>query len=136
VTNGTNGTDGPHGAHEDRGPGDSRGPDGTGGLGEDWREEELELEATSASAARLFDIRRVIGLLFVIYGVLVTVAGFFVSDADLAKAQDININLWTGLAMLVLGLLFLLWLRLSPTVPPPPRRTQEDGPEAAPPTGG
>ncbi|MFH0244001.1 hypothetical protein ACGRHY_16600 [Streptomyces sp. HK10] len=94
------------------------------------------MEGRPASAARLFDIRRVIGVLFVIYGLLVTAAGFFVSDADLAKAQDVNINLWAGLSMLVLGLLFLLWLRLSPTVPPPSRREAGDGGAgAAPPAG-
>nr|WP_155073420.1 hypothetical protein [Streptomyces taklimakanensis] len=90
------------------------------------------MEGRSVSAARLFDIRRVIGVLFVVYGVLVTLAGFFVSDEDLRKAQDININLWTGLSMLALGLLFLLWLRLSPTVPPPPRREAEEGPGPGP----
>ncbi|MEE1938495.1 hypothetical protein V1L54_03550 [Streptomyces sp. TRM 70361] len=86
----------------------------------------MQLEERSISAARLFDIRRVIGVLFVIYGVMVTLAGVFVSDADLAKAENININLWTGLAMLALGLFFLLWLRLSPTVPPPTAR-EDDG---------
>ncbi|MGW5117904.1 hypothetical protein ACWEQ8_21115 [Streptomyces noursei] len=77
-----------------------------------------ELERTSATAARLFDIRRIIGGLFVVYGVIVTVAGLTASDADLAKAQGVNINLWTGLGMLALGLFFLVWLVLRPTVPP------------------
>ncbi|SFJ74930.1 hypothetical protein SAMN05192584_101125 [Streptomyces pini] len=153
--NGGDGAGGPHGAHEYRGPSDSRTPSGPSdpadpadpadpgvpgaGKGDpepDWREEERDLEERSASAARLFDIRRVIGVLFVVYGLLVTIAGFFVSDADLAKAQDVNINLWAGLSMLVLGLLFLLWLRLSPTVPPPSRREAEGGdPGGAPPAG-
>lgn len=79
---------------------------------------EVELERKSATAARLFDIRLIIGGLFTLYGVIVTVAGFLVSDADLKKAEDININLWTGLGMLVLGLLFLAWMKLRPTVPP------------------
>ena len=78
-----------------------------------------DLERRSETAARLFDVRRIIGGLFVVYGVIVTIAGIFASDADLKKAQDININLWTGIAMLILGLVFLLWLRLSPTIPPP-----------------
>ncbi|MFD8381251.1 hypothetical protein ACFV2X_22320 [Streptomyces sp. NPDC059679] len=79
-----------------------------------------ELEGKSASAARLFDVRRIIGGLFVIYGIMVTLAGITVSDADLKKAENININLWTGVCMLVLGLLFLLWLRLRPAAPPHP----------------
>lgn len=88
-----------------------------------------ELEHKSASAARLFDVRRVIGGLFVVYGVIVTIAGFTVSDADLAKAQGVNINLCTGIGMLVLGLLFLLWMRLSPPpAPPAPQETPDRGP--------
>ncbi|GAA1349256.1 hypothetical protein [Streptomyces beijiangensis] len=78
------------------------------------------LEAKSATAARLFDIRRIIGGLFVVYGIIVTIAGIMASDADLKKAQGININLWTGLAMLALGLFFLIWLKLRPVVPPTP----------------
>ena len=59
--------------------------------------------------ARLFDVRRVIGGLFVVYGLVVTLAGLFDSPAELEKAQGVRINLWTGVAMLVLGVLFLLW---------------------------
>ncbi|MFG3285119.1 hypothetical protein [Streptomyces sp. NPDC048111] len=79
-----------------------------------------ELEQKSASAARLFDIRRIIGGLFTLYGLIVGGAGVFASEADLKKAQGVNINLWTGLGMLVLGVFFLLWLKLRPTAPPPP----------------
>ncbi|RDG33262.1 hypothetical protein [Streptomyces corynorhini] len=84
----------------------------------DYQKNVEELEAKSATAARLFDIRRIIGGLFVVYGVIVTIAGITASDADLEKAQGININLWTGLGMLALGLFFLVWLKLRPTVPP------------------
>lgn len=89
-----------------------------------------DLERRSQTAARLFDVRRIIGGLFVVYGVIVTVAGVFADEADLKKAQDININLWTGLAMLALGLFFLAWLKLSPTIPPPAPATEAeaDGP--------
>ncbi|MFJ8075279.1 hypothetical protein ACIQ7Q_15435 [Streptomyces sp. NPDC096176] len=79
-----------------------------------------ELERKSATAARLFDIRRIIGGLFTLYGVIVTVAGLFASDTDLKKAEGVNINLWTGLGMLALGLFFLVWLTLRPTAPPTP----------------
>jgi hypothetical protein len=79
-----------------------------------------ELERKSATAARLFDIRRIIGGLFAVYGVIVTIAGITASDADLKKAENININLWTGLGMLALGLFFLVWLKLRPTAPPTP----------------
>ena len=67
-----------------------------------------ELERRSA-AARLFDVRRVIGGLFVVYGVIVTLIGLFDSPAEIDKAEGVRINLWMGLAMLALGGLFLLW---------------------------
>jgi len=67
-----------------------------------------------SAAARLFDIRLLIGGLFLLYGVMLTVAGLFTSSAERAKAAGININLWLGLAMLVVGALFVLWLRLRP----------------------
>ncbi|MEV3990331.1 hypothetical protein AB0J57_15630 [Streptomyces sp. NPDC049837] len=79
-----------------------------------------ELEKKSATAARLFDIRRIIGGLFTVYGIIVTVAGLTASDADLKKAVGVNINLWTGLGMLALGLFFLIWLRLRPMAHPAP----------------
>ncbi|MGI5482338.1 hypothetical protein [Streptomyces lavendofoliae] len=79
-----------------------------------------ELEKKSATAARLFDIRRIIGGLFTVYGIIVTVAGLTASDADLEKAVGVNINLWTGLGMLALGLFFLVWLWLRPVAPPTP----------------
>ncbi|MEU4652726.1 hypothetical protein AB0G32_02040 [Streptomyces sp. NPDC023723] len=86
----------------------------------DVEREVSELETKSATAARLFDIRRIIGGLFALYGVIVTIAGLTASDADIDKAEGVNINLWTGLGMLVLGLFFLAWLKLRPTAPPPP----------------
>ncbi|MFJ7128769.1 hypothetical protein [Streptomyces sp. NPDC098101] len=79
-----------------------------------------ELERKSATAARLFDIRRIIGGLFTLYGVIVTLAGVTADDADIEKAVGVNINLWTGLAMLALGLFFLVWLKLRPAAPPVP----------------
>ncbi|MGA5188378.1 hypothetical protein ACPCSL_17540 [Streptomyces griseoincarnatus] len=92
---------------------------------DDLQKEITELETKSATAARLFDIRRIIGGLFVVYGVIVMIAGFNASDADIEKAAGVNINLWTGLGMLILGLLFLLWLWLRPT-PPPPAVPEDD----------
>ena len=73
-----------------------------------------------SAAARLFDLRTMIGGLFVLYGIMLTVDGFFTSPANLAKASHININLWMGLGMLVLGALFLLWWRLRPLRREPP----------------
>ncbi|MFJ6555464.1 hypothetical protein ACIQNT_25025 [Streptomyces luteogriseus] len=94
----------------------------------DLQREITELQGKSATAARLFDIRRIIGGLFVVYGVIVTIAGLTASDADIDKAAGVNINLWTGLGMLALGLFFLAWLKLRPVAPPPPDVVAGDEP--------
>ncbi|TRV73953.1 hypothetical protein FKN01_25665 [Streptomyces sp. 130] len=86
----------------------------------DLHKEVSDLEQKSATAARLFDIRRIIGGLFVVYGIIVTIAGISPSDEDLKKAQGVHINLWTGLAMLALGLFFLVWMKLRPAQAPEP----------------
>lgn len=71
-------------------------------------------DTPQSAASKLFDIRLLIGGLFALYGVLLTVAGLFTSDADLRKASGININLILGIGMLLLGGFFLVWHRLSP----------------------
>jgi hypothetical protein len=71
-----------------------------------------------SAAAKLFDVRLVIGGLFTLYGVIVTLLGLFDSKSEIDKAQGVRINLWMGLAMLAVGLLMLLWLRLNPLKPP------------------
>ncbi|PWI16130.1 hypothetical protein DI272_19615 [Streptomyces sp. Act143] len=95
---------------------------------DDVQREVTELQAKSATAARIFDLRRIIGGLFVLYGVIVTIAGINPSDATLDKAEGVNINLWTGLGMLLLGIFFLAWLKLRPTPPPVPEAVPEDAP--------
>jgi cytochrome c biogenesis protein CcdA len=59
----------------------------------------------------LFDLRYLIGGLFTVYGVVLIVASFFVSNV---KSGGMNINLWLGIAMLILGVLFLVWARSRP----------------------
>ena len=68
----------------------------------------------SARAANLFDVRRFIGGLFVIYGLILLVLGFGASDAEVEKAAGVNVNLWTGLAMLIVGAIFLAWAFTRP----------------------
>lgn len=84
--------------------------------------------ATKSAAAKLFDIRVMIGGLFTLYGVLLTIYGFFTSPAELEKAAGININLWLGLGMLLLGVFFLVWVRVNPPVPPDPETIDSDRP--------
>src|SRR5215213_148232 len=77
--------------------------------------EQAELESRRAErAANLFDVRRFIGGLFVIYGVILLVLGLGASDAEVEKAAGVNVNLWVGLAMLIVGALFLAWAFTRP----------------------
>ncbi|MEU5040417.1 hypothetical protein [Streptomyces griseorubiginosus] len=92
----------------------------------DVQREVSELQAKSATAARIFDLRRIIGGLFVLYGIIVTIAGINPSDSSLDKSEGININLWTGLGMLLLGIFFLVWLKLKPAAPVRVNEDEED----------
>jgi hypothetical protein len=96
---------------------------------QDVQREVTELQQKSATAARIFDLRRIIGGLFVLYGVIVTVAGIADDQSAIDKAQGVNINLWTGIGMLLLGIFFLVWLKLRPTPPTVPEVTPEDLPD-------
>jgi hypothetical protein len=74
---------------------------------------------SESAASQLFDLRTVIAVLFGVYGIILTVMGlFFAGPADFAKAGGINLNLWSGLGMIVAAALFVLWVRLRPLVPP------------------
>ena len=69
--------------------------------------------------ARLFDLRMIIGVLLSVYGVILTIAGALDGSAEIAKAEGVRINLWTGIALLVIGAIFLLWAQLRPVQPEP-----------------
>ncbi len=60
-------------------------------------------------AANLFDLRRIIGGVMTVWGVLLIILGLTGSVVEKNKAAGININLFAGIGMLVVGLLFLLW---------------------------
>jgi hypothetical protein len=70
--------------------------------------------AREAQAANLFDLRRIIGGLFVLYGVVLTIVGIGDSQAEIAKAAGLRINLIAGLGMLALGIFFIAWALLRP----------------------
>jgi len=57
------------------------------------------------------DIRFPIGLMFTIFGLVLTILGLVTnSNAEMYKRSlDININLWTGLVILVFGILMLIF---------------------------
>jgi len=61
------------------------------------------------------DIRIPIGLMFSIFGVIITLFGIFThASVDLyKKSLGINMNLWMGIGMLAFGLFMLLLVKLS-----------------------
>lgn len=67
--------------------------------------------------AGLLDIRNIIGTLIGAYGVILTLMGLFADQAP-DKTGDVNANLWAGLVMIVVGLVFVTWARLRPVVVP------------------
>jgi hypothetical protein len=82
-----------------------------------------------SGAASLFDLRWILALLFGVYGIVVTVMGiWFTTPAELDKAGGINVNLWTGIPMLVLAVLFALWAQLRPVRIPVAEPAAEDKP--------
>jgi hypothetical protein len=83
-------------------------------------------ERSALRLAKLFDLRTFIGSLFTIFGVLVTIQGLFVSDADLQKAAGIRLALWLGLIMLATGLGFIGWMLAKPPELVRRRPTEDD----------
>jgi hypothetical protein len=82
---------------------------------------------SAATTAALLDLRSVIALLFAVYGVVLTVMGVAgTSQSELDKAGGIDINLWTGIAMLLLAIGFALWVWLRPPVVAGPSQVAEE----------
>jgi hypothetical protein len=64
------------------------------------------------------DLRFPLGLLFIVFGGLLTVFGLFTDRATYERSLFINVNLWWGLVMLLFGcLMFLFAWRKSQKTP-------------------
>jgi hypothetical protein len=61
------------------------------------------------------DIRIPIGLMFTIFGVLITLFGIFTNASTemYKKSLGINMNIWMGVFMLAFGLFMLLLVKLA-----------------------
>lgn len=82
-------------------------------------------EAAAARAANRFDIRRIIGGLFALYGVVLVVTGIAGSHHVKTQAAGINIDLWSGIAMLIFAVIMIAWALLRPVMPEPPETRGE-----------
>jgi drug/metabolite transporter (DMT)-like permease len=77
--------------------------------------------------AGAFDIRVFIGALLGMYGVVLLLTAWFgTSEADLAKADGVNVNLWTGIGLVVAAVVFVGWARLRPVVVPAENPSADD----------
>jgi drug/metabolite transporter (DMT)-like permease len=63
--------------------------------------------------AGILDIRNIIGALLGVYGVILVLLGLF-GDKEGDKTGDVNANLWAGLALVVVSVVFIAWARLRP----------------------
>lgn len=85
-----------------------------------------EVDEREARAVRAFDIRTISAALLGIYGLVTLVMGLVaVTDEDLERAGGMNVNLVTGIVLVVVAAGFLLWVRLRPLVVP--TRPHDDG---------
>jgi xanthine/uracil/vitamin C permease (AzgA family) len=74
-----------------------------------------------------FDVRLIIALLTGVYGLVTTVLGLGItSDEEIERSAGININLWAGIGMLVVSLLFIAWARLRPLRVPEHHAEEEE----------
>jgi drug/metabolite transporter (DMT)-like permease len=63
--------------------------------------------------AGILDIRNIIGALLGIYGVILVLMGLF-GDQEGEKTGDVDANLWAGLALAVVAVVFIAWAKLRP----------------------
>lgn len=70
---------------------------------------------TVRQTAGIFDIRNIIGALLGIYGIVLTILGLFnYTDTEKAKTDHFNLNLWTGIGLIIVGGAMILWCKLRP----------------------
>ena len=83
-------------------------------------------DAPPSAAANLFDLRTIIAVLFLVYGLVLLIMGLVSTDeADRMKTGGSNINLDMGIGMLVVAVLFGVWVLMRPLKPPTPEQLAE-----------
>jgi xanthine/uracil/vitamin C permease (AzgA family) len=80
-----------------------------------------EDDVTAAGAANRSDIRRIIGALFRVDRIVLVVGGVVGAHHVKVKTPGISVNLWTGLALLVVAGLMIASALLRPVLPESPQ---------------
>ena len=73
-----------------------------------------EERAEVVRETRRSDLRRILGGIFALYGIIVTIVGVANPSADVAQTGGIAINVWTGIVMIVVAVVFFAWDRMRP----------------------
>jgi len=82
----------------------------------------------SKHTAGAYDVRTVIAGLIGLYGIVLTIMGLVGDNADdKAKTGDWNANLWSGIVMIVVAVVFAVWLKVRPVVVDPVALEKEKG---------
>ena len=80
----------------------------------------MTADTTSAPrkhTAGIFDVRNIIAVLMGIYGVVLFIMGLVnFTDTEKTKADNFNLNLWSGLGMFIFAVLMAVWAHLRPIV--------------------
>jgi len=78
--------------------------------------------------AGAYDVRTVIAGLIGLYGIVLTIMGLVGDNADdKAKTGDWNANLWSGIVMIIVAVVFAVWLKVRPVVVDPVALEEEKG---------
>lgn len=92
----------------------------------------MESKNSARHGSGAFDIRNIIGALLGLYGIVLVVLGIVdFTTGEAARSGGINANLWTGIGMIVLAALMMLWAYLRPIVPDETRDVVTSGDAAA-----
>jgi hypothetical protein len=84
-------------------------------------------ERVARHTAGAFDIRNFIGALLGLYGLILTLLGFF-GDQALDKTGGVNANLYAGIVLLLVAAFFITWARIKPIVVPAHVEPVDDDP--------
>lgn len=69
----------------------------------------------NARTRSLADIRIVIGAVLSIIGLFLLICSAFLNGPEeMAKTGDVNANLWSGLGLVVIAVLMILWWTVDP----------------------